>query len=526
MQSIAITGLTVVRNLLLVAACITLQTQVVSGKTLYVGQNTAGADTGAGCANAHSAAWFNTPGNWGVGAAQIAPGDTVHLCGTFAGSGGQTMLTTQANGSNGAPITIFLEPGVLFTAPYWGNSFNSGAINVPNNYITVDGGTNGTIQNTLNGTPGASCLGGGCSYQQGTIGIFASGANVIIQNLILTHLYVHQEDVNDAAGDNSAGIQVCSNGTLVSHNTIDNVYSGVVLGCTNVSGIEYAFNTVSFCNHCLKIGINSGTVTGVKIHDNDISNTYVWDEPDNHYHHNGIFTFADPAGTISGQYYNNNFHGIFSRDTAYNGSHTTALIFLEYDNANSYVFNNVFALSSGDLFGTANGYITAGGSSGPQYIYNNTFIDPNSKSECIRGGNNSLDVRNNIFSGCWIALDWSGTIPSFTAAQNIYFNINSGWIWKTDAFVSYSTWRSDCSCDANSMNGVNPNISASTLQPVAGSPSVGFGANLTSIGIAALSADKAGSPRPATGGWTVGAYGGASGVSLPVPPAFVSATVH
>jgi hypothetical protein len=424
------------------------------------------------------------------------------------------MLTTQGNGVSGSPITILFENGALFSAPYWGLN---GAIFVNNhNYIVIDGGANGTIRNTLNGTAGGACTGGACTQQRPSQAIQANGNNNVVQNLIVSKIYVHTEGTNDNGGEDSAGIIFSGSNVKASHNTVDSVYTGIGIGTTNIYNIDFEYNIVTLCNHCLKIGINSGAITGVTMHDNDISDTYIWDQPDNGYHHNGIFTFADPAGTITGQYYNNYFHGIFSRDAAYGGSHTTALIFLEYDNPNSYIFNNVFALSSGDLFGTANGYITAGGSSATQYIFNNTFVDPNAKSQCIRGGNNSLNIQNNVFVGCWMAVVWEGTFPVFTSQNNIYYNINSGWVWKTDAFINYTQWKSDCGCDANSTNGINPNLDTN-FKPQSGSLAISAGANLTFLGIAALNSDKAGAVRPSSGAWDIGAYQVSSGGGTATP---------
>ena len=86
-----------------------------SASDIYVAQNTTGGNTGADCADAHSAAWFNTPANWGSGGNQIGPGTTVHLCGVFTGTAGATMLTIQGSGSNGNPVTIKFEESTTQT---------------------------------------------------------------------------------------------------------------------------------------------------------------------------------------------------------------------------------------------------------------------------------------------------------------------------------------------------------------------------------------------------------------------------
>ncbi len=493
-------------------------------KDLYVAQTASGGDTGASCAAPHSAAWFNTAGNWGSGASQIAPGDTVHLCGTFTGTAGQTMLITRGNGLAGSPITILMESGVIFSAPYWGDGYVNGAINIPNNYIVLDGGTNGTIRNTANGTPGAACT-AGCSFQRGSMGVWSGGSNVTVQNLTVQKVYMHTEGFNDALGEDSGGVQICGSGSIARGNVIDNTYNGVALGCTNVSNVEIANNRITLCNHCVKVGINNGTVSGLRVHDNDLSDAYVWDQPDNHYHHNGIFAFGDPAGTIIGEYYNNYIHGIFSRDVPYGGSHTTALIFLENDNQ-AKIYNNIFTLDTADVFGASNGYIMVKQATKPQEIYNNTFYDPGHDSICIRGdGGPALTLKNNIFKGCWFAVSWENSFPSLVSDYNDIFGTPAAqWTYGSNRFISFAEWKTSCSgCDTHSLT-VDPGLDGN-FRPQ--NSVLDVGANLTSLGIAALNTSKDGVLRPVSGSWTIGAVGraGAQG-SLPIPAGMAAAVVR
>src|SRR5260370_40682380 len=64
-------------------------------KDFYIAANQAGAGTGTGCSSAKSYTWFNNTASWGTGAAQIGPGTTVHLCGTFVRTPGQQLLTVR-----------------------------------------------------------------------------------------------------------------------------------------------------------------------------------------------------------------------------------------------------------------------------------------------------------------------------------------------------------------------------------------------------------------------------------------------
>ena len=153
----------------------------------YITQNASGNNTGADCADALPASWFNTASNWAnpKQANKIGPGDTVHLCGTFTGTPAGNMLSVQGSGASGQPITILFESGAVLSAPYWlnGGSGQGGAINFQNhNYITVDGGTNGVIQNTATGNL--------LTYQAASIGIeVGTGQNCTIKNLTISNIY-------------------------------------------------------------------------------------------------------------------------------------------------------------------------------------------------------------------------------------------------------------------------------------------------------------------------------------------------
>lgn len=485
-------------------------------KDIYYAPTSAGSINGTSCANAFA---YNDKTN-GIASKPVA-GDIAHLCsGTYSVAQGGTLFTISNSGSAGNVITILGESG--------GETISSpacslgGCIQITGNFVTLDGQNNITIQNTLDGTAGGACLGGACSLQLDSDGITVTGHDVSIKNTIITHVYVHTENVND---DNQygEGVLIQSSNALVSGMTVDNVFTGIGTGATNISNIEFASNTLTFCNHCLKIAINSGTVSRVRIHNNDLSSMYNWDEPDNHHHHNFIFTFGDPAGTITGDYYNNYFHGIGSRNGA--GGHTTAYIFLEYDNANSRIFNNVINMDATDL-GPANGDFTLGGSTGPESVYNNTFYHaggPTNVNEGVRGGNNNLNVSNNIFYNCGIGIDWTGT-GTVTGDQNIYFGITT-WVDAANGQVNFTQWKKDTGADASSTNAVNPNLNITTMELNPGSPAIGFGANLSSLGIVALNVDKHGVPRPTTGNWDDAAYQFSSNPQ-PAPPTRLAALVQ
>src|SRR5580692_4452198 len=130
------------RNVLLAAILVMFTASLSTASDIYIAQNAAGGNTGADCADAHAVTFFNSSLNWGwVG--QIAPGTTVHLCGTFnAPAGTRDYLMFHGSGASGNVITLLFESGAVLTAPYW----SGGVIDVnANSYVVVDGGANGTI---------------------------------------------------------------------------------------------------------------------------------------------------------------------------------------------------------------------------------------------------------------------------------------------------------------------------------------------------------------------------------------------
>src|SRR5580693_404632 len=71
--------------------------------TVYIAQSAQGSSTGADCADAVAASYFNSSSHWSSNPSGtlIGPGTTVHLCGTIS-----TNLTFQGNGASGNPVVI------------------------------------------------------------------------------------------------------------------------------------------------------------------------------------------------------------------------------------------------------------------------------------------------------------------------------------------------------------------------------------------------------------------------------------
>src|SRR5689334_13537840 len=185
---------------LLISIFITLATAgIAAANDIYVAQNALGGSTGADCSNARAYTYFNSSSNWGTGSTQIGPGSIVHICGTITGAAGANFFTFQGSGSSGNPVTLRWEPGAIVQAPYL--STNGGIVANGRNWIVIDGGTNGVLRATLNGSSGASCPGGGCSSQQDSVGIYIqNGTNVTIRNLEIGPIYYRVNTESTSGG--------------------------------------------------------------------------------------------------------------------------------------------------------------------------------------------------------------------------------------------------------------------------------------------------------------------------------------
>lgn len=152
---------------------------------IYVAQTEQGGGAGTSCAEAESAAWFNTAGNWGGGAGEIDPGDTVYLCDD--GGNFTVTLLPPSSGSSGSPVTIKNAPGESPVID--GGDSRSRLIDIQDkDYLTFDGIQ---MQNAASGSASVYLTSGstGITIKNCTIyhprgrGFASTGAvNVTIQN--------------------------------------------------------------------------------------------------------------------------------------------------------------------------------------------------------------------------------------------------------------------------------------------------------------------------------------------------------
>ena len=502
---------------------------------IYIAQSQAGAGDGSSCANARAYSFFNNAANWGSGGGQIGPGKTVHLCGTFnAPAGTSGLLQFQGSGSAGNPITLEAEANTLLQADYWGLG---GAISANNvQHIVIDGKNQGTIQATRNGTnltfQAPSCGGNFC-----TTGLSLSNCNsCTVRNWTVQNIYVNvpPNDLN-AAGRASVGILYLGGSNItISGNTIRDARQGIVYGfaaAQTSQNVSIFGNTISRTSDMIYVGSNNSGNAGaltelvnLSVYGNSLRDALNWDDVNNNNHHDGMqITPAHPYSRIRSAYlYNNTFTGDW-------GAHCNALVFLAPSAAdptetmsNTYVFNNLFANTSATN-SCWNGMVNDWGTQS-SLIANNTFTGV-SKSyvngyheaivlQDIASGTPTV-IRNNIFQTFAYGVSIrAGAFP--TGNQNVYYNVDHVGYHENVAncCATLSQWQStNGSRDLQSVI-TSPNLNGSSI-PQAPSSAIGLGANLTSLGMSSLNADKASVARPGSGAWDAGAYQSSGGASPP-----------
>lgn len=509
-----------------------------SMSNIYIAQSAAGAANGADCEDALAVTFFNTAANWGTGAAQIGPGTTVHLCGTFTGSAGATELTIRGSGASGNPVVVQFESGAKLEAPYWSTS---GAIACSGqDYITIDGNNVGSIENSNNGTD--------LTYQNASDGIvFSSCSNVEVKNLTVDNLYQRVNDtssngVNTYAiyfGPGCNHIKVDGDTVFMSRDLIFVAYS-------TATDVQIFNNTLDHSSWMIVLGDNNtnSSLSGTYIFANLLGPHFnEWLDTAQTMHGDGIMVFAANSGsTATAQIYNNY---IQSDMCSTSGVNCTGYIYVQ-GNAGTDIFNNVLLNTTSSGPGPEAQVVIRGNSPGPapsnNSVYNNAFVGFPQTTAIKNGGGlvgTGLTIENNIFSSVGYGyVIGPNSLGSIGAANNNDFygvgtiaadNADSG---PDNTFVTLASWQTQ-GFDASSTTG-NPNLSASYV-PQSGSAAVGRGANLTSLGITALDKDKAGVARAPSGVvcvigipgcWDAGAYQETLTAVGPAAPTLLTASAH
>ncbi|HXY07810.1 MAG TPA: hypothetical protein VEI52_08140 [Terriglobales bacterium] len=538
--------MTVVRRLLVLLAFTVLPavgSAFASAPNIYITQS--GSASGNCTANVQTPAFFNSSANWGSGASQIGPGTTVLICGTFTGSGGATEFTFHGSGVNGNPVVLKFDTGAQLTAPFWSAN---GAINCSNlSYIVVDGGTNGIIQNTANGTSLAN--------HQTSTGFFGSNCtNSEVKNLTISNIYINQgssSNASDTGGASTTDIVFNGNATnsKVDHNTVSQAKTGIQFAGDpggDASNIQIYSNSISDMDWGVNVGggDSGDTFNNVSIYDNTITNWTNWQFPTGAFHQDGIILFnvGNPSAGISANIYDNYIYGNLGV-----GSPTGFIYCADFSSCT--IYNNSLVNTSNVIYGL----MWLGQSSNMGHnmnVYNNTIVGATSRDVCIMLNiTGKANIENNVCtgpSGMFAYSTYWGSLSQFEATVTTSnfndWNIGSN-AWgsqATGSTASYSTWTS-AGYDANSKQS-NPELNSTPYTLQSGSPAIGLGTNLTSLGLSAL---DTGAPqtfgaggscgngcltRAGSGSWDAGAYPFSSSSvgtsSPPAPPTDLSAIVQ
>jgi len=545
-----------------------LPSRAAAASNIYFAQTAQGSANGADCADAY--AWNDA--THGINAASNnAAGSVLHLCGTFTLSAGQNFYSAPNGGASGNPITIQFESGATLQAPYLGTAFelNGHSHFVIGGLTTCGNGTGGssctaTIRNTLNGAPGAACSGGPCTTSNSSLFVDASGttSDVEVKNLYIGPLCYEVSGDNSCVANNQFLVKFYGfSGTLNVHD----LYVTDCGWCLNGDGNSvHVWNTESNrTQHFVGMGnaSNPAGETDFEFHDNWMHDPGNWTGGANH--NNGAHLFYYCPGSTRCTSYQLSGNLIYNNLCTGNWNGNTACIQFEAGVENTYFFNNVCPPNT-DSGQYNNGCFQIAGNN--NIAYNNTIVGKGSVSTvCVlESGGQKQTVENNVLSSAEALIcsnasttDFNGSGPSWTFyGHNYYMNIQSANGVAFDFITptmtgketdSLTTWQGYGNPYLSGFDSTSAYSSSSTVNSTgalqAGSPAIGFGANLSS-----LCAQNGGSlpnalcfdtsagntrapvarPGPDGGNWDAGAYAsaGSSGGSQPNPPVGLTAEVE
>ncbi|HXB66315.1 MAG TPA: hypothetical protein VNV42_15715, partial [Solirubrobacteraceae bacterium] len=502
-----------------------------TGPQIYVSQAGAGSQSGESCATAHSHAWLGSGSSWASAAGKIAPGTTVDLCGTFT-----QPIETSGSGSSGKPITLYFTSGAKIAMGGQGCP-GSGCIDVAGNseYVDIDGGSDGTIENTNRGTAKEKS-------EAATTGIMANGCkHCSFENLTIANLYVPEK--GDALNDTEIrGIYLREGSpeyVTIAHDTFSDMGWAVnVEFGENSSHIAVEYNTFHAVTHGFTptATFSGGSIGPVSFAHNYFYGNLEWEDGSTDTNHvDGVHCFSG-----DGRGYTPHYTGLYIYDNyiEVEGDNVTAPIFLEGGSgggttpcadstSNIWLFNNVLWATHQNVEG-GNGLL--GAFSGEPHIYNNTLIGQSAgqaKCEEYNSVAQKIHYENNLATTCkTLIYAEKARFETKAMAHNLWANSgNSG-----EAFICMNPSRSEY--DLEDMSGWRSCLGGSEVeegsksvasaklelteakgtegQPETGSAALGTGANLSSLCKdtpgEALCKGIDGETRSSAAAWDIGAY--------------------
>lgn len=561
------------------------QTLVQAGNLFFSQSGGSETQNGSSCANSLPISWLDNQNNWGNVSGEIGPGGgTINLCGVIT----QTVYIMNG-GAPGNPLRVYFQPANgNFPNAKISSPANSGIVvenynasyGTPVSNLVIDGGGVGIIENTDNGTPGDINPNTGNTYGNhvGTSGIQATNvSNFEVKNLTMQNLYVHTSDANGLAdtydpADQGAAITGSYGSNISIHdNTFHDTEDVILMGpSTGASGFNFYNNNLYNYNHgVVGIGGLNAAPANVNIYNNHFGSTANWDTTANAYHHDGIYVFYSPGGSLSGgNIYNNLFDGNWgNNNTAYIALWGADVPGFPGGISNFNIFNNVLIEYPGD--NVNDGLLSVGGVN--VNVFNNTCLGGGvTNSWCGSPGGVGISYENNIVSGFTSFANDPGTGDVNVWDYNLYADAIGGGNPPWD-YVTYSTsyqidsisqqfslWQNATHYDADSQYAASAELSNCTFpspNDLTGSELINCGypqdssgwgtnlggpeyfgkginlstvTNLSSTGIIQLNYDRNGVARSSTGAWDMGAYVDGSPIpantSVPASPITVNLT--
>lgn len=443
--------------------------------------------------------------SWSTAYAAAFPGDTVTTTGTLTAL--QTIPSSTTNGKPGTnPVTFRFADNAKISKAV------CDCINVNGrSYIVVDGGTNGLLESTANGT--------GLANQSSSIAIDAEPCNNCeFKNLTISNIYIHTGSNTEVDQTQSNAIKFKGDNVLVHDNVIHDVGWALFADpSSGDDGIRIHHNDVYNTDHA--IAVSPGALADIYIYNNHLHDYSAWDNASNSWHHDGIHCFSvgsNETNHIGNFYiYNNRFDGVA-------GTNITAEVFIEGNSdgcmdptSNLWFFNNYGNMSTSGNNGVFGIY------SGRAHLYNNTQIGltTSSGNVCDWSSEPGAAFVNNVCTtGNQIAgydnpggSGWESGSPDY----NLFANGGGNSFVCADGsgihfwnFSQYSLFKTCVGGESHSSAVSSANLSSGGV-PQSGSAALNAGTNLTSKcsgELAALCSDINGNPRPATGSWDIGAF--------------------
>jgi len=506
--------------------------QAKASNDVYIAEASAGANTGADCANPKAAgSYFNNNTNWTSGTPtgiQIGKNTNVHLCGVIA-----TTLIFQGSGTSGNTINFIWETGAKISQTFCGAGGDGTCLDLNGqSWIVFNGGTacgSSVSESTCNGIIEATANGTVLANQSNNPAVKADGStNIEWKNIVLRNIYVRTVPSIGGPSDNNPyaiSLAQASSWTIHDSKFHDMNWALYIVACGSTPSSHFDIHDNDFANynHGVAVGVCNQTDDDIKIHDNHFGATANWDDPPpaggNAYHHDGIHLYTVGTGLVTNALiYNNLFDGDW-------GTQNTAFVYTEGHAFTMWLWNNVGIIKPGLNMNNGAWSVTVG-SSGTATLWNNTIVVLGSANLNQKTEGTATDFRNNLTVG-------GAALISYPAQTATHFDNNvwqgTGNVFYNGAFVSYSVFKAGLTGgsgkDGNGIFASSVAVSSTgTLNT--GSVAIGAGANLTSLcsgNFVSLCSDtsygglRTPSARPGGGAWDAGAVN--SGASFPGIPA-------